>query len=75
MDYYWNIKFIINNDKSPGNDAIAIVRAPEKYDTLKVAPANAIRGVNALKNAGWIEVDGQRCNLVFFLGGDYKVLN
>ena len=69
--YYYYYLF----DKSPGNHAIAIVKAPEKYDTLKVALANVIRDVNALNDAGWIEVDGQRCNLEFFLGGDYKVLN
>ena len=61
------------NDLSLGNHTIAIVKAPEKYETLKSALANVIKDVNQLNDAGWIEVDGKRLNLEFFLGGDYMV--
>ena len=61
------------NNLSLGNHAITIVKAPEKYETLKSALANVIKDVNQLNDAGWIEVDGKRLNLEFFLGGDYKV--
>ena len=60
------------NDLSLGNHAIAIVKAPEKYETLKSALVNVIKDVNQLNDAGWIEVGGKRLNLEFFLGGDYK---
>ena len=63
----------MTNDLSLGNHAIAIVKAPEKYESLKSALANVIKDVNQLSDAGWIEVDGKRLNLEFFLGGDYKV--
>lgn len=35
--------------------------------------SNVIRDVNQLNDAGFIEVEGTRCKLEFFLGGDYKV--
>lgn len=40
------------NDLSPGNHAIAIVKAPEKYETLKLALSNVIKDVNQLSHAG-----------------------
>jgi len=54
------------NDLSLGNHTIAIVKAPEKYESLKSALANVIKDVNQLSDAGWIEVDGKRLNLEFF---------
>lgn len=57
--YSWLIIYL-----SLGNHAIAIiVKAPEKYESLKSALANVIKDVNQLSDAGWIEVDGKK----FFL--------
>lgn len=56
-----------------GNHAVAIVKEKENYDALKESLANVIRDVNALIEVGHMIVDGQRVNLDFYLGGDYKV--
>jgi len=40
------------NDLPLGNLAIAIVKAPEKYESLKSALANVIKDVNQLSDAG-----------------------
>ncbi|KAJ7377065.1 hypothetical protein OS493_031023 [Desmophyllum pertusum] len=57
---------------SSGNHAVAIVKEKENYDALKESLANVIRDVNALIEVGHMIVDGQRVNLDFYLGGDYK---
>ncbi|KAJ7380565.1 hypothetical protein OS493_009032 [Desmophyllum pertusum] len=57
-----------------GNHAVAIVKEKENYDALKESLANVIRDVNALIEVGHMIVDGQRVNLDFYLGGDYKFL-
>ena len=40
------------NDLSLGNHAIAIVKAPEKYETLKSAIANVIKDLDDLGRLG-----------------------
>lgn len=56
-----------------GNHTIAIIKGKEEYQILKASLANVIRDVNATIKEGHIVVDGQKVNLEFFLGGDYKV--
>ena len=56
-----------------GNHTIAIIKGKEEYQILKASLANVIRDVNATIKEGHIVVDGQKVNLEFLLGGDYKV--
>ncbi|KAJ7391505.1 hypothetical protein OS493_018556 [Desmophyllum pertusum] len=59
---------------SSGNHTIAIIKGKEEYQTLKASLANVIRDVNATIQEGHLVVDGQKVNLEFYLGGDYKFL-
>jgi len=56
-----------------GNHTIAIIKGKEEYQTLKASLANVIRDVNSTIKEGHVVVDGQKVNLEFFLGGDYKL--
>ena len=50
---------------------LAIFRAPEKYDTLKLALQDIIEEVSALKT---LMIDGKKYAIEYFLGGDWKFL-
>lgn len=56
-----------------GNHTIAVVKEKEEYNCLRASLANVIHDVNAVVKDGHIIVDGQRVDLEFYLGGDYKV--
>ena len=58
-----------------GNHTIAIVKGKEEYDTLKESLANIINEVNKLVEEGHLMVNGQKVDLEFYMGGDYKVIN
>ena len=58
---------------SSGNHAIAIVKGKEEHNTLKESLASVIKEVNRLANEGHVILNGEKVNLEFFLGGDYKV--
>ena len=45
----------------------------EHYDNLKESLANVIKDVNEMNEAGELDLCGQKVELEFFLGGDYKV--
>ena len=45
----------------------------EEYQTLRASLKNVICDVNATIKEGHIVVGGQKVNLKFYLGGDYKV--
>lgn len=57
-----------------GNRTIAIVDSPENYEVLKNAFGSVFKEVNELIKKGSIEVDGEKINTEFFLGGDYKFI-
>lgn len=50
-----------------------LLKTGEEYDTLKESLAHIISDVNALIQERSITGDGQKVNLDFYLGGDYKV--
>lgn len=68
-----NIVLIFLKIYLAGNHTIAIIKGKEEYQTLKASLANVIRDVNATIQEGHLVVDGQKVNLEFYLGGDYKV--
>ena len=58
---------------SKGNHAVAIIKTSEDYDILEHSLSNISRDVNEMIEKGYIDVDGNRVQVEFFLGGDYKV--
>lgn len=56
------------------NRTVAIINAPEKYETLKTSLSNFFDDVNQLISTGTITIDGEDVELEFFLGGDMKFL-
>ena len=57
-----------------GNHTIAVVNGCEKYETLKVAFKDVFTEINSFIEQRFINVNGQKVKLEFFLGGDYKFL-
>ena len=57
-----------------GNHTIAVVNGSEKYETLQVFFKDIFSEVNSFIKLGFINVDGRKIYLEFFLGGDYKFL-
>lgn len=56
-----------------GNHTIAVINGSESRETLAEGLGDVFREVNAIQDAGHIEVDGKRVPVELFLGGDYKV--
>ena len=50
-----------------------MIKTTEDYSNLKAGLANVTRTVNELIEEGFILINGQKVNLEFYLGGDYKV--
>lgn len=50
-----------------------MVKTSEDHDSLSIGLANVREAVNELISAGFMEINGKRVNLKFYLGGDYKV--
>lgn len=57
-----------------GNTTIAIADASENYDVLKNAFESVFKEINDLIKNGYLEVNKQKVNTEFFLGGDYKFI-
>lgn len=57
-----------------GNRTIAIADASENYDVLKNAFESVFKEINDLIKNGYLEVNKQKVNTEFFLGGDYKFI-
>lgn len=55
-----------------GNHTIAVAKVKEEYNSLRKSLPNVIRDINAVVKDGHIMV-GERVDLDFYLGGDYKV--
>ena len=59
-----------------GNHAIRIVCGKEcYYESIAESFKEIFEEINKLIAEGGIEVDGERIQLEFYLGGDYKVAN
>ena len=56
-----------------GNHTIAVVSGTESRETLAESFSDVFADVNAIQDAGRIDIDGKRVPIEFFLGGDYKV--
>ena len=56
-----------------GNHTIAVIKTSEDHNNLNIGLANVRQTVNELISAGFMEINGRRVNLKFYLGGDYKV--
>ena len=54
-----------------GNYCLAIIQAEESYEGMKTALADICEEVERLHS---IEVDKQKFDIVFYLGGDWKFL-
>jgi len=54
-----------------GNHCIAIIKEPEKYDSLVLSLADIRTEVESLPN---IEINGIVFNIEYYLGGDWKFL-
>ena len=56
-----------------GNHTVAVLKTSEDYKNLRNGLANVTASVNKLIEDGFIEMNGKKVKLQFFLGGDYKV--
>lgn len=57
-----------------GTHAVAVAKAKEDYDTLRVSFANVVADVNSIIEEKHITVDGKKIKVDVYLGGDYKFL-
>ena len=56
-----------------GNHTIAVINGSESRETLAEGLGDVLQEVNAIQDAGHIEVDGRQVPVELYLGGDYKV--
>lgn len=56
-----------------GNHAFAILCGKECYESLGGSFKELFEEINSLIAEGEIEIDGEKIQLEFYLGGDYKV--
>lgn len=61
-------KFIV------GNHAFAILCGKECYESMAESFKEVFGEINKIISEGGIDVDGEKIQLEFFLGGDYKVV-
>ena len=53
---------------------MAVLAAPESYDTIKIGFGDAIREINEIIRDGNVEIEpSKRIAVEIFLGGDYKL--
>lgn len=57
-----------------GNHTIAIVKGKEEQGTLEESLAKVIKDVNRLADEGQVIINGEKVDLEFYLGGDYKAI-
>ena len=57
-----------------GNRTIAVVNGPEDYDTIHDSFDKLLNEINELVATKFVEVDGVKCPIDIFFGGDYKIL-
>ena len=59
---------------SKGNRTVAVDNGPEDYDTIHDSLDKLLNEINELIATKFVEVDGVKCPIDIFLGGDYKIL-
>jgi len=56
-----------------GNHTIAVVNGSESCQTLEESFRDVFIEANKIIDDGFIEIDGKKVGVDFYLGGDYKV--
>ncbi|EDO29491.1 predicted protein [Nematostella vectensis] len=56
------------------NCELAVINGPEKYETIAESLKDVLEEIDAVQDDGYVELDGKKINVEFFLGGDYKLL-
>lgn len=63
----------LESPSSTGNHTIAVVNGSESRETLEESFRDVFNEANDIIEKGYIEIDGRRVSVEFYLGGDYKV--
>ncbi|EDO29153.1 predicted protein [Nematostella vectensis] len=59
---------------SKGTHTVAVINGPEKYETIAESLKDVLEEIDAVQDDSYVELDGKKINVEFFLGGDYKFL-